>query len=86
MVDHNAMMELARDGALARKQRHYKELLTEIENLCATVQRASVMMLPGNLDDIKEGQIKVASDRLNQILPEARALKRELEKEGLSVW
>lgn len=86
MADHQQIMDLARRGALAQKKEHYKALLAEIENLCGTLQRASVMMLPGNLDDIKEDQIKLASGKLHQILPEARALKKELEREGLSVW
>jgi hypothetical protein len=86
MADHQQIMDLAQQGALAQKQVRYKQLLAEIDSACATVQRAATMMLPGNLDDIKELEISQASRALDRLLPEARSLKAELAKANVYVW
>jgi hypothetical protein len=86
MADHRQIMELAQKGALAKKQERYQDLLGEISSACAALQRASLMLLPGSLDDIKEGEIALAAKKLQHLLPEARALKAELEKAGVYVW
>lgn len=83
-MDQKEIMELAQKGALAQKQKRYKELATEINMKCATVQRASLML--GSLDNIKEEEILLAARRLKELLAEARPLKAELEKAGIYVW
>jgi len=85
-MDQQQIMDLAQKGALARDQERYHQLLTEIDSVCATLQRASVMMLPGALDDIKEKEITLATRKLELLLPEARALKAKLAKAGIYVW
>lgn len=86
MADHQQIMDLAKKGALAQKQERYSDLLTEIDSACGTIQRASTMMVPGNLEEIKEAEIALASRKLDRLLPEARALKAELQKAGVYVW
>jgi hypothetical protein len=86
MADHQDIMDLAKKGALAKKQERYRELLAEIETNCETAQTATVMLLPGSLDDIKEERLARASANLSRLLPEARQLKKELEKAGLCVF
>lgn len=86
MADHQQIMELAQKGALAQKQERYRELLTEIDSVCGTLQRAATMMIPGNLEEIKDQEIALASRKLDRLLPEARALKAELQKAGVYVW
>ncbi len=86
MADHQQIIDLAKKGALAQRKEHFDELLADIHSACATVQRASVMMLPGNLEDIKEQEIVLAARKLERLLPEARALKAELERAGIYVW
>lgn len=86
MADHQDIMDLAKEGALGRKQKRYRELLAEIETNCEAAQTSTVMLLPGQLDDIKEERLAQASANLNKLLPEARQLKKELEKAGLCVW
>ncbi len=85
-MDHQQIMDLAQKGALAQKQERYRELLTEIDSACATVRRASLMMLPGHLEEIKDDEILLAAKKLQQLLAEARALKAELEKANVYVW
>ncbi len=79
-------MDLAKRGALAKKQERYRELLEEIGALCEAIQGATLMMLPGNLDDIKEERIALASQKLTKLLPEGRQLKKELEAAGICIW
>lgn len=86
MADHQQIMDLAQKGALAQKREHYSELLTEIDIVCAAIRGACFMMTPGNLDEIKELEIALGSKKLNRLLPEARALKAELQKAGVYVW
>jgi hypothetical protein len=85
-MDQQQIMELAQMGALRKKEERYKELLTEIDMKCATVRGSSMMLMPGNLDEIKEEAILLAARRLLELLPEARRLKAELEKAGVYVW
>ena len=83
MADHKKIMELARKGAL---QERYRELLAEIQTNCEVAQTSTVMLLPGALDEIKEGRLAQASANLSKLLPEARQLKKELEAAGLCAW
>jgi|GEM_PF-905759 hypothetical protein len=85
-MDSREILELAQKGALAQKEERYRELATEISSKCATLQRASLMLLPGALDDIKEEEILVAARKLKELLAEARPLKAELANAGIHVW
>ncbi len=85
-MDSRDILELAQKGALAKKRERYRELLTEIDSKLATIQRASLMLLPGNLDDIKDEEILLAARGLRELLAEARPLKAELEKAGFYGW
>ena len=85
-MDHQDIMDLAKKGALAQKQERLRGLLAEIETQCEAAQMATVMLMPGQLEDIKEQRLAQASANLNKLLPEARQLQKELEKAGLCVW
>jgi hypothetical protein len=83
MADLNDLKDLAKDGLIVRKSKRYRELLDEIEGLCKTVQLATLMLMPGNLNDLKIGQAEQAILKLKMLVPEALKLKAELEKEGV---
>ncbi|MCL4504100.1 MAG: hypothetical protein M1438_19935 [Deltaproteobacteria bacterium] len=86
MADSRQILELAKEGVLGQQHKRYKELLLEIEAALNSIQGAAIMMLPGNLDDIKEELIASQAKKLQNLLPEARRLKEELERAGIGVW
>lgn len=86
MADHQEIMDLAKEGALARKKKRYQELLTEIDSACGTIIQAVTMMVRGRLEEIKEDQAELAVQKLKDLKREALNLKSDLEKAGIYVW
>jgi len=86
LMEQDQLLAMAQKGALAAKESRYRELLIEISLKCATLQRASIMLLPGALDDIKEDEILLSAKTLVDLLAEARPLRAELKKVGVYVW